>query len=114
MIVALLKLLVSILVLALPVMFAARIVGARNRNFLTAVVVVTTQFCLVFLLSRIFGNQRELILILAVLLGTLINSIFLKTTLIRGFAVGLISIIGSAVLQATLLASSYAIIASAT
>ena len=114
MIVTLFKAAVLIATLVLPVMLAARLVKAGNKSFWSALLATSLQIAFLNVLSGTLYNNRELAMFLAVLGGSLIHSLALKTTLLKGFFIGVMAIIGAAILQFTILAGSYAVIASAT
>ena len=114
MIAALLKAVILIATLVLPVMLAARLVKAGQKNFWPALLSTSLQIVFLSLLSGMLHSAQNLVMIFAVVGGSLIHSLVLKTTLLKGFFIGTIAIIGAAILQFTILAGSYAVIASAT
>jgi hypothetical protein len=113
-----LKSLFSLTILVIAVMLAARLVGAKRKDFWAASISVILQIALVFALVAILPSTRvpanSPLLILAVIGGSLIHSIVLKTTLLRGFLIGIIAICVAAILQFTILAGTYAAIGVAT
>ena len=112
MIIESLKTLLSLTILVVAVMFAARLVGAKRKDFWAASISVILQFALVLALVAILPStavpSNSPLFILAVIGGSVIYSVALKTTLLRGFLIGILAILGIAVLQFTILAGTYA------
>lgn len=81
-----------------PVMLAARFVGAGRRGFGTALVAVIAQSAL-SAATREFAPNLGVALLVAVVAGSAIYAFVLDTTLIRGFLIGIVStVIGVVVL----------------
>jgi hypothetical protein len=74
----------------LPVMLAARIVGAGRTGFGAALVAVILQG-LVSAATRAVSPEFYISVLVAVLLGSAIYAFVLDTTLIRGLAIGVLS-----------------------
>jgi hypothetical protein len=86
----LLLLAVCIAVLTLPVMFAARMVGAKNTGFGSALMAIILQSFLFPFAGMLISNQWG-ILAVAVIVGSAIYSSILGTTFPKGFLIGLIA-----------------------
>ncbi|MFY0664633.1 MAG: hypothetical protein JXQ97_08405 [Natronospirillum sp.] len=76
----------------IPVMFAARIVRARNTGFWSALAAVMLLMVLSFLLER-FVPQQGIALAIAVIMGSAIYAFTLGTTWLKGFLVAILSLV---------------------
>ena len=97
-------------VAVLPVMFAARMVGAERTGFGTVLITVILQIILSGLVEQFVPDQLIAVAI-AIIGGSVIYSFTLGTTLLKGF---LISILATVIAVIILLAGSFAVIANAT
>ncbi len=98
-------LVILLAVTVVPVMIAARLVGARKTGFGAAVLAVFLQLILATALLLLVSNPT-VAMIVSVLGGTVIFAFALDTTMLKGFIVSiLVGLIGAAV--AFLLAGSW-------
>lgn len=89
---------VVVVVAVVPVMLAARFVGAGRVGFGSALVAVIVQSVLSAAM-RAFAPSVGVALLVAILAGSAIYAFVLDTTFIRGFLIGIIStIVGVVVL----------------
>lgn len=96
-------------VLVLPVMFAARMVGAERTGFGAAFIAVILQIVLSGLVEQ-FATNQLIAVVIAIIGGSAIYSFTLSTTLLKGLFISIIATI-IAVVAIVLLAGSSAIIA---
>lgn len=81
-----------------PVMLAARLVGAGRVGFGSALVAVILQTAL-SAATRAFAPNLGVALLVAIVAGSAIYAFVLDTTLIRGFLIGIVStVIGVVIL----------------
>ncbi|WLD57190.1 hypothetical protein NFC81_10715 [Salinispirillum sp. LH 10-3-1] len=85
-------LLVLVVLTVIPVMFAARIVRARNTGFWSALAAVILLMVLSLLLER-FVPQQGIALAIAVIVGSAIYAFTLGTTWLKGFMVAILSLV---------------------
>ncbi|WP_374012735.1 hypothetical protein [Pseudoxanthomonas koreensis] len=102
---------VLVVALVVPVMLAARMVGAERTGFGSALIAVILQMVLSAVVRSIASDQLIVVLV-ALIVGSGIYSFTLGTTLLKGFLVSIIATV-IAVVAIVLLASSFAVIASA-
>ena len=89
--------LVVLLVTVVPVMIAARLVGARKTGFGSALLALFLQMVLAVAMLNL-GPGPIVALAISVVGGALIYAFALDTTILRGFVVGLLaSLIGAAI-----------------
>ena len=89
---------IAVAVAVVPVMLAARFVGAGRVGFGSALVAVIVQSIL-SAATRAFAPSVGVAPLVAVLAGSAIHAFVLDTTLIRGFVIGIVStIVGVVVL----------------
>ena len=103
---------ILVAILVLPVMFAARMVGAGNTGFGAALFAVILQLILSGLLENFTSNQFITVAI-AVIGGSAIYTITLDTTLLKGILISIISVV-IAFVVIVLLAGSFAVIGNVT
>ena len=102
----LLILAILVALLVVPVMLAARLVGAGKTGFGSALLAVVLQVCLSGVTQQVVAS-RPATLLIGIVVGSAIFALVLDTTWLRGVAIGLLSAIIGAVV-AFLLASSLA------
>src|SRR3546814_7332057 len=82
---------VLVLALVVPVMLAARMVGAERTGFGTALIAVILQMVLSAVVRSISSNKYIVILV-ALIVASAIYSFTLGTTLLKGFLVSIIAL----------------------
>lgn len=81
---------VGFLVAVIPVMLAAKLVGAGRQGFGAALLAVVLQAILSIVLRSVALNPL-LIIIVAVLVGSAIYAYVLDTTMVRGFLISVVA-----------------------
>jgi hypothetical protein len=82
---------IIVIIIIYPVMLAARLVGAGKTGFGSAVFSVFLQACL-SLVIRLFIASELVAVLIAIIGGSLIYSMALETTILRGFAVSILAV----------------------
>src|SRR3546814_4125551 len=83
---------VLVLALVVPVMLAARMVGAERTGFGTALIAVILQMVL-YAVVRSLSSDQLLVILVALLVGTALYSLTLGTPLLKGFLVSIIPLV---------------------
>lgn len=83
---------VTFLIVIYPVMLAARIVGAKRTGFVPVVFALLLQAILGMVISQTIPDEIAGGLV-AVIAGTLIYSWVLQTTVLRGFAIIILTLV---------------------
>lgn len=79
------------IIIIYPVMLAARLVGAGKTGFGSAVFSVLLQSCLGILI-KVFILSELVAVLIAVIGGSVIYSLALDTTILRGFAISMLAV----------------------
>src|SRR3546814_5022744 len=87
-----LVLLISIALASLPVMFAARIVGAERTGFLPAVVAVLVQLVASALTSGL-SSSIAISAIVSIIVGSFVYAFVLGTTFLKGLFIGIVALV---------------------
>ena len=95
--------------MVVPVMIAARMVGAERTGFGTALIAVILQAVL-SVVVRFAAQDQLLVVVVAIIAGSAIYSFALGTSFLKGFLVSIIATVIGLVLI-VLLATSFAAIA---
>ena len=97
----------------LPVMFAARIMGAERTGFGASAIAVILQYVLAAVF-QVAMPESPIVLVIALLVGSAIYAYVLDTSVIKGFFISIISTV-IALVAALLFGASFALhLASAT
>ena len=107
-----LAVLILIAVIVVPVMLAARLVGAGKAGFGSVLFAVFLQICL-SAATHYFVSSRVIIAVIAIVVGSAIYAFVLDTTWLRGFGISILSTV-IAVVVVILLATTLAGFAPAT
>src|SRR3546814_7800797 len=106
-----LVLLISIALASLPVMFAARIVGAERTGFLPAVVAVLVQLVASALTSGL-SSSIAISAIVSIIVGSFVYAFVLGTTFLKGLFIGIVALVIT-VIVAIVFGGSLALLAAA-
>lgn len=106
-----LSLAVAIALATLPVMFAARVVGAERTGFGSAFLSVVLQLVLSAILKVLMPNAAA-VMVVGVFAGSAIYAYVLGTSILKGFMISVIALV-IALVAILLLGGSFALLASA-
>ena len=107
-----LTLVAVIAVAVLPVMLAARVVGAERTGFGSALLAVVLQFVLTAIVKLLLPEGLAAI-VASILIGSVIYAYALGTSVMKGFVVSIVATV-IAVVAVVMLGTSFALLASAT